>query len=91
VNWLKFFSLPVQIKLIYSFVKFVATKKVGPQIFLPSSFVAVVGSGIGDRGSAFQDREKHPESATLVSDMLPLVLGIHVKRVGIFANLLYSI
>jgi hypothetical protein len=34
--------------MIYNFVIFVATKKVGQQAFSPSSFVAVVESGIRD-------------------------------------------
>jgi hypothetical protein len=33
-------------KIFFSFVIFMVTKKVGQQIFPPSSFVAVVGSGI---------------------------------------------
>jgi hypothetical protein len=46
MNWLKFFSLPVnKNKIIYNFMIFVATKSVGQPIFSPS-FVAVVGSGI---------------------------------------------
>jgi hypothetical protein len=39
------FSLPVQNKIIYNFVIFVAAKKVEQQIVSPS-FVAVVGPGM---------------------------------------------
>jgi hypothetical protein len=38
-------------KLIFNFVKFVATKKGMTTIFSPLSFVAVFGSGIRDPGS----------------------------------------
>jgi hypothetical protein len=40
-------------KIIFNSVKFVATKKIRQQIFSPSFFVALVGSGI--RGDKNQD------------------------------------
>ncbi len=45
-------------KIIFNFVIFVVTKKVGKNIFLTILFVAVFGSGI---------RDKHPGSATLLA------------------------
>ncbi len=47
-----FFLQHFKIKIVYNFVKFVATKKVWQQFFFSSlSFVPVFGSGIGDPGS----------------------------------------
>ena len=62
-------------KIMYNFVKFVATLKgMTSNFFSPLSFVAVFGSGIWDLGSGMgknQDpdagiRDKHPGSATLI-------------------------
>jgi hypothetical protein len=49
-NWPKFFSSALKNKIIYNFVKFVATKKGLTTIFSPLSFVAVLdpGSGMGE-------------------------------------------
>jgi hypothetical protein len=44
-------------KIIFYFVIFVATKRVGQQIFSSSSFVAVVGSGIRDPGSGMNNNQ----------------------------------
>ncbi len=53
-----FFLQHIKYKIIFSFVKFVATKNgVTKKNFSPLSFVAVFGSGI---------RDKHPGSATLL-------------------------
>jgi hypothetical protein len=50
---------------------FVATKKEGQQIFSPSSFVAVVRSGIWDGQKAGSGSgDKHPGSATLLQTLL---------------------
>jgi hypothetical protein len=43
-----FFPVPVQTEIIFNFIKFVANKKGKTTYFSPSSFVAVVGSGIQD-------------------------------------------
>jgi hypothetical protein len=60
-----FFLQHLKNKIIFNFVKFVATKKgLITNFFSPLSFVAVFGSGIRDPGSGIQD--KHPVSATLV-------------------------
>jgi hypothetical protein len=45
--------------MIFNFVIFVATKKVGQLTFSPSSFVAVVGSGIWDPDSGM-DKNQDP-------------------------------
>jgi hypothetical protein len=54
-----FFLQHIKNKIIFSFVKFVATKNgLTKQIFSPLSFVAVFGSGIRDgkkSGSGIQD------------------------------------
>jgi hypothetical protein len=52
-NWLKFCAAPVQNNIILE--NLWLKKKVGQQIFSPSSFVIVVGSEIRDRGHKNQD------------------------------------
>jgi hypothetical protein len=52
-------------KIIYNFVKFVATQIGMTNFFSPLSFVAVFGSGIRDPGWVkIGIRDKHPGSAT---------------------------
>jgi hypothetical protein len=46
--WPKKIPLPVKIKTIFNFIVFVVTKNGRTKEFSPSSFVAVVGSGIGN-------------------------------------------
>jgi hypothetical protein len=47
-NWPKFFSSAFQNKIIFNFVKFVATKKgMTKNFFSPLSFFAIFGSGMG--------------------------------------------
>jgi hypothetical protein len=59
-----FFSISKN-KIIFNFVKFMATKKVLKiNFFSPLSFVAVFGSGIWDLKSGIRD--KHYGSATLL-------------------------
>jgi hypothetical protein len=69
-----FFLQHIKNKIIFSFVKFVATKNgLTKKNFSPLSFVAVFGSGIRDPRSGIRDgyksgsgiRDKHPGSATL--------------------------
>ncbi len=51
-----FFLQHFKNKIIYNFVKFVATKKgLTTNFFSPLSFVAVFGSGIRDPGSEIRD------------------------------------
>ncbi len=55
-------------KQFFTFVIFVATKKGrGQQIFSPSSFVAVVGTGIRDSGS-WMDKDQDPGSGINIRD-----------------------
>jgi hypothetical protein len=76
--WLKKISLPVQKKIIYIFMIFVATKNGWTKS--PPPFVAVVGTGIREPRSGIRDpgswmdknqhpgsgiRDKHPGSTTL--------------------------
>jgi hypothetical protein len=77
-----FFLQHFKTKILYNFVKFVATLKgMTSNFFLPLSFVAVFGSGIRDLRSEIRDprsgirdpgwvkiriRDKHPGSATLL-------------------------
>ncbi len=61
-------------KIIFSFVIFGTPKKGWTTNFSPFSFVAVVWSGIRDRGSGMDEnwiREKHPGSATLHFSQFP--------------------
>jgi hypothetical protein len=69
-----FFLQHIKNKIIFSFVKFVATKNgLTKKFFSPLSFVAVFGSRIRDPGSGIRDpgwvkirsgiQDKHPESA----------------------------
>ncbi len=64
---LNFFLQHIKTKIIYNFVKFVATYKVmTTNFFSPLSFVAVFGSGIRDgQKSGSGIRDKHLGSATL--------------------------
>jgi hypothetical protein len=65
-----FFLQHFKNKIIYIFVKFVATKKgMTTNLFSPLSFVPAFGSGIRDPGSGMgkiRIRDKHPGSATLL-------------------------
>jgi len=69
-----FFLPHIKNKIIFSFVKFVATKNgLTKKLFSPLSFVAVFGSRIRDPGSKIRDpgwvkirsgiQDKHPGSA----------------------------
>jgi hypothetical protein len=70
-------SLPVQNKIIYNLVIFVATKNDRTTKNVPLFFWvlgAVVGSRIRDQGSGMDKigiRDKHPESATLKETFSP--------------------
>ncbi len=60
------FVLLVRIKIIFIFVKFVATNKDKTTNFFPYFSVAVVGSEIQDpRWIKIRIRDQHPGSATL--------------------------
>jgi hypothetical protein len=79
VFWLTNFLYLFKNKIIYNFTIFVASKN-RTKKFSPSSFGAVVGSGIRDPGwIEIRIRDKHPGSATLVVRFhivtLPLLMG----------------
>jgi hypothetical protein len=91
-----FFLQHFKNKIIYNFVKFVATKKGMTTKFFysPLTFVDVIGSGIRDPGSRMgkksgsRIRDKHPGSATLhypvhfcrVGDTISYPQGVHVEQ-----------
>ncbi len=63
-----FFLQHLKNKIIFNFVKFVATKiGLTTNFFSPLSFVAVFGSGIRDQEWVkIRIRDEHPGSATLI-------------------------
>ncbi len=76
--------------LFFYFVIFVATNKIGQLIFSPSSFVAVVGSGIRDTGSGMLKKLWHlwgyytdEESNFCINwGRIRIRIGIKIKNVG---------
>jgi hypothetical protein len=65
---LNFFLQHLKKKVIFNFVKFVATKKGLTKIFFsPLSFVVVFGSGIRDPGSGM-DKNQDPGSGINIPD-----------------------
>jgi hypothetical protein len=92
MNRLKFLHYLFKNKIIFNFVIFVASKKVGQQIFSPgSSFVVVVEFGIGDPGLIkIRIRDQHPVSATLVWAMLFLVVQFSSEHVNFLAFICYA-
>ncbi len=69
-----FFLRHFKNKIVYNFVKFVATKKaLATNFFHPSLFFAVFGSGIRDlEWVKIRIRDKHPGSANLIFCLRPV-------------------